>query len=198
MPIHASAFRRSCLLLLCAFSAPSFIPNALSANTHKKSSHIAQQVPPTTTPTCHAPHDIHAAFNLAGLKSELMVTALSCQKQDRYNDFINHFRPYLQDADKKLDGYFKNTYGRQAQKQRDDYITQLADVQSLGGLKSGAVFCEQRIPMFDEIAILESAEDLSAYAEAKDVAQPASYESCSAPHNVHRSSHGRKATHQSK
>ncbi|MFT9296584.1 MAG: hypothetical protein ABF542_00545 [Gluconobacter sp.] len=128
----------------------------------------------------------HEAFDVAGLKSELMVTALSCKSQDRYNAFVAKFRPSLLDAEKRLDGYFRSTYGRRAQAAHDDYITQLADVQSLGGLKSGTVFCEQRTAMFDEIDALESASDLAHYAEAKDVAQPASYESCAAPATVDR------------
>lgn len=193
--------RFSHLILACGASASFYMAQAQAAHTHAKhaqAKHTQTTQKPSSPTTCHAPHDVHSAFNLAGLKSELMVTALSCQKQDQYNDFINHFRPFLQDSDKKLDSYFKSTYGRQAQKQRDDYITQLADVQSLGGLKSGTVFCDQRVPMFDEIAVLETADDLSAYAEAKDVAQPASYESCSAPHSSHGHARSRKSTHHGK
>nr|WP_245528503.1 hypothetical protein [Gluconobacter morbifer] len=140
----------------------------------------------------------HEAFDVQGLKSELMVTALSCKAQDRYNAFVAKFRPALLDAEKRLDGYFRTTYGRRAQAERDDYITQLADIQSLGGLKSGTVFCQQREAMFDEIDALETSSDLAHYAEAKDVAQPASYESCEAPGGVDRHSrHGSTATRRS-
>ncbi|GBR51395.1 hypothetical protein AA106555_0530 [Neokomagataea thailandica NBRC 106555] len=110
-----------------------------------------------------------------------MVTALSCKTQDRYNAFVAKFRPALLDAETRLNTYFRDTYGRRAQAAHDDYVTQLADIQSLGGLKSGTVFCEQREAMFDETAALQTASDLAHYAEAKDVAQPASYETCSAP-----------------
>jgi len=150
----------------------------------------------------------HEAFNVEGLKSELMVTALSCQTQDRYNAFVAKFHPALNDAETRLNNYFHTTYGRRAQAEHDDYITQLADIQSLGGLKSGTVFCTQRTAMFDEVEALETVSDLSHYAEAKDVAQPASYESCAAPKTVDRHSrHGtaarrtktapRRATHRS-
>ena len=132
----------------------------------------------------------HEAFDVAGLKSELMVTALSCKAQERYNAFVGKFRPALLSADERLNSYFRTTYGRRAQVEHDDYITQLADIQSLGGLKSGTVFCQQREAMFDEIDALETASDLAHYAEAKDVAQPASYESCEAPATVDR--HSRK------
>lgn len=143
---------------------------------------------------CHPSSDLHNAFNLEGLKSELMVTALSCKTQSRYNQFIERFRPALNTAEKRIQTYFHSTYGRQGDKKRDDYTTQLADVQSLGGLKAGTVFCDQRIPMFDEINALDTADDLSHYAEAKDITQPASYESCTAPHPTARSHHTTRST----
>lgn len=130
---------------------------------------------------CRSSNDIHNAFNLAGLKSELMVTALSCKTQDRYNAFINQHRPSLTAAEIKINAFFRKTYGRLGARKRDDYITQLADIQSLGGLKSGTVFCDQRVPMFDEIAALDTADDLTHYAAAKDIVQPTAYESCTAP-----------------
>ncbi|WP_077396437.1 hypothetical protein [Bombella intestini] len=149
--------------------------------------------PASWAAACHSSAEDHSAFNLAGLKSELMVTALSCQTQDRYNHFIMRFRPILTDSEKRLDSYFHRTFGRQAQKKHDDYITQLADVQSLGGLKSGTAFCAQRVPMYDEIEALDdSNNDLAHYAEAKDIVQPSSYESCTAPQPPHRVKSHRK------
>ncbi|WP_231118854.1 hypothetical protein [Oecophyllibacter saccharovorans] len=130
---------------------------------------------------CKTNPEVHDAFDIAGLRSELMVTALSCKKQDNYNAFVSKFRPSLLKADKRLQTYFQATYGRQGQKKRDDYVTQLADVQSLGGLKSGTIFCMQRVPMFDEVNALDTDTDLAHYAEAKDILQPSSYESCEAP-----------------
>lgn len=149
--------------------------------------------PASWAAACHSSAEDHSAFNLAGLKSELMVTALSCQTQDRYNQFITRFRPILTASEKQLDSYFRRTYGRQAQKKHDDYITQLADVQSLGGLKSGTAFCAQRVPMYDEIEALDdSKSDLAHYADAKDIVQPSSFESCTAPQPPHRSSSHRR------
>ncbi|QHI95147.1 hypothetical protein GT348_01560 [Aristophania vespae] len=142
---------------------------------------FAASSPTQAAVACHPPKDVHAAFNVVGLKSELMVTALSCQAQDRYNEFVTHFKSDLNNSEKRLERYFKATYGRRARQQHDAYITQLADVQSLGGLKSGTVFCDQRVPMFNEINALDNADDLAHYAEAKDIVQPSSYESCTAP-----------------
>ncbi|AQS89172.1 hypothetical protein AA101099_0048 [Neoasaia chiangmaiensis NBRC 101099] len=123
----------------------------------------------------------HEAFDVQGLKSELMVTALSCNAQDRYNAFVGKFRSNLTDEEARLNNYFRTTYGRNAQKEHDDYITQLANVQSEGGLRAGTIFCMQRVAMFDEVAALDDSADLAHYAAAKDVVQPASYEICGAP-----------------
>ncbi len=121
------------------------------------------------------------AFDVQGLKSELMVTALSCNAQDRYNAFIEKFRSDLVVQDSALKSYFNSSYGRTAQVERDNYITQLANVQSERGLRAGTSFCDQRLSMFDEVAVLDNSVDLGNYAEAKDIVQPATYETCSAP-----------------
>ncbi|GBQ09613.1 hypothetical protein [Swaminathania salitolerans] len=131
----------------------------------------------------------HEAFNVQGLKSELMVTALSCNAQERYNAFVAKFRPKLTAEEERLNTYFKSAYGRGAQRAHDDYITQLANVQSEGGLKAGTIFCQQRVAMFDEVDALEDGADLAHYADAKDVIQPASFETCSAPDSG-KSTHG--------
>nr|WP_321985589.1 hypothetical protein [uncultured Lichenicoccus sp.] len=121
------------------------------------------------------------AFDVQGLKSELMVTALSCGEQDRYNAFVAKFKPGLNDEEEALRRYFASSYGRTAQREHDDYITQLANVQSERGLAAGTSFCQQRVSMFDEVQALDTTADLGGYAEAKDIVQPATYETCAAP-----------------
>lgn len=140
------------------------------------------------------------AFDVQGLKSELMVTALSCGAQDRYNAFVEKFRSDLVTQDNALKAYFSSSYGRSAQTERDNYITQLANVQSERGLQAGTSFCDQRVSMFDEVAALDNGADLGSYAEAKDIVQPATYETCTAPtlakgsreRRISRPSHGRR------
>ncbi|QDH13712.2 hypothetical protein E3E12_05375 [Formicincola oecophyllae] len=131
----------------------------------------------------------HGAFALEGLKSELMVTALACGQQERYNAFVMKFRPILLANEHTLDAYFRRTYGARGAKLRDDYVTQLADVQSLQGGKQGTLFCTQRTPMFDEVNVLQNGPDLIHYAEAKAITQPPSYEQAcqgSVTHTFHR------------
>ena len=129
------------------------------------------------------------AFDVEGLKSELMVTALSCGEQDNYNAFVAKFRPDLTGQEHALTAYFKQTYGKRAQTEHDGYITQLANVQSERGLAAGTQFCAQRASMFSEVMALDDASDLGGYAEAKDIVQPAIHETCDAPAPSHE--HGR-------
>jgi hypothetical protein len=44
----------------------------------------------SASPCAKAP-DV-TAFDIAGLKAKLMVTAITCNQQDQYNTFVEHFR----------------------------------------------------------------------------------------------------------
>jgi hypothetical protein len=54
---------------------------------------------------CAKPADV-TAFDVAGLKSKLMVTAITCSQQDRYNDFVQRFRGELMAQERALHAYF--------------------------------------------------------------------------------------------
>lgn len=129
------------------------------------------------------------AFNVTGLKSELMVTALSCNEQDKYNAFVAKFHPSLVAEEATLNRYFDRAFGRGAQKAHDDYITQLANVQAEKGLQAGVAFCQQRMSMFDEVQALDTTDDLDGYAHGKDIVQPADFQTCSAPSSGGRVAH---------
>ena len=70
------------------------------------------------------------AFQVAALKSRLMVTALACDSSEKYNAFITANRTALLPQEKTLGGYFQRYYGRRAQTEHDEYITNLANAQS--------------------------------------------------------------------
>ena len=127
--------------------------------------------------TCARPAE-KTAFDVAGLKSQLMVTALSCSVQDKYNAFVVRFRPNLVALDKTLTGFFGRTYGRRGQAQHDDYVTSLANQQSEEGTKLGNDFCHQKVVMFDEVMALSSPSDLPTYASGKALAQPIAVVTC--------------------
>lgn len=127
--------------------------------------------------SCAGPAE-RTAFDIAGLKSQMMVTALTCAENEKYNAFITRFRPDLASNEKVLNGYFSRTFGRSAQKQHDDYITQLANEQSQTGLKQGTLFCMQSVGLFDEASALRNGGELPDFASGKTLVQPISMTSC--------------------
>jgi hypothetical protein len=137
-------------------------------------------VPPTQqAPMCARPPE-KVAFDVAGLKSQLMVTALSCDSQDKYNAFITRYRADLVGDEKSLNGFFARAYGRRAQQEHDDYITQLANAQSDLRIKSGTEFCHFSTPLLDEVLALQSSSDLPAFAANKPIQQSLALQECPA------------------
>ena len=146
---------------------------------------------------CARPAEMRA-FQVAGLKSELMVVAISCQAQDRYNGFISRYKRDLQTDERALHGYFARTAGRSAQRAHDDYITNLANAESQDGLHQGTLFCQQHLVMFDEVMALKDAHELSSYAQSKALPQPIELSECPAPkprHTVHAAAKKKKKLH---
>jgi hypothetical protein len=129
---------------------------------------------------CAKPADV-TAFEIAGLKTKLMVTALTCDQRDRYNDFVQRFRSDLQMNERNLHAYFYRSFGGRAQREHDDYITSLANTQSQSGLRLGTLFCQQTTGMFAEVLALAKGTDLAGYAAAKSLPQPVDIVACPVP-----------------
>ena len=129
--------------------------------------------------SCARPADL-AAFDLAGLKTQLMVTALTCNANDRYDAFVTKYRPALLENEKALGSYFGRAHGRRSQKQQDDYITQLANSHSQTGVKQGNRFCDRNRGVFDEVMALRDGSELADFAAGKSHSQPVSLSNCGA------------------
>ena len=138
--------------------------------------------PGIASATCLKPYE-GTAINIAGLKSQLMVTALSCDTRDRYNDFVLTFRPTLQHEDTALNSYFLRHYGRSWRSEHDDYITQLANMQSEAGIREGTQFCQDNVGLFDEVLALKSPKALMEFANDKPMLQPIDNDICGVPHH---------------
>ncbi len=130
--------------------------------------------------SCARPTD-KTAFDVAGLKSQLMVTAITCEATERYNTFIMRYRADLVAQEKVLTAYFVRNFGKKAQAQHDDYITSLANTQSQDGLKAGNAFCDRNIAMFDDVMKLHGGTELSDYATGKASVQPIELVACASP-----------------
>lgn len=122
----------------------------------------------------------HTAMDVSWLKSQLMVTAITCKQEDKYNAFVQRFRPDLVNADKALASYFNRAHGRRGTAQRDDYITNLANSQAQTNLRQGSAFCDRSGGMLDEVQQLRTSSELADYAAAKGLAQPIAVTACGA------------------
>ncbi len=144
------------------------------------------------TAQCVRPGD-YPAFDVTALKTKLMVTALTCSADEKYNAFITKYRPELASQDKALSSFFSHAHGRQARQQQDDYVTQLANVQSRTGLSQGSLFCHYNMGTFDEVMALRSGAELTDFAAGKSILQPVVTPECTAePAPAARSSRARR------
>ncbi len=141
---------------------------------------------------CVRPAD-YPAFDVAALKTKLMVTALTCSADEKYNAFITRYRPELTSQDKALSSFFSRANSRRGRQQQDDYVTQLANSQSRSGLEQGSLFCRYNLSMFDEVMALRSGAELTDFAAGKSILQPVvSPECAAAPTPAARSSRARR------
>ena len=110
-----------------------------------------------------------------------MVTAITCEATERYNNFIARYRPSLVAHEKMINAYFTRNFGRKAQAQYDDYITSLANAQSQNGLKAGTAFCDRNMSMFDQVMKLHGANELGEFATGAASVQPITLVACATP-----------------
>jgi hypothetical protein len=137
---------------------------------------VVEEVMPEA-PYCAKPAE-KAAFDVAALKTRLMIAALSCGATDRYNGFVTKNRSGLVAQEKNLTQYFARNYGKTSQKAQDDYITQLANLQAQRRTRDADSFCKDTAGTFDEIVVLKTTSDLTSLASAKQVPQPMRLAEC--------------------
>src|SRR5208282_4485336 len=134
---------------------------------------------------CAKPAD-KTAFDVAGLKSQLMVTALACDVRERYNDFVHRFQSELMQQERALTAYFGRSFGRRGQQEHDDYITSLANTQSEDGIKLGTLFCQQSVALFDAVLALPQGTTIASFAADRAFTQPITLVVCATPEPVTR------------
>jgi hypothetical protein len=118
-----------------------------------------------------------SAFELQALRSELMVLAMGCNDDARYNAFIRRYQPDLQANERMISSYFKQRYGRAGQTEHDRFVTELANAVSRQGSDLGGDFCPRNGVMFNEVLALRSNAELHDYVAGKNLV-PASVTIC--------------------
>lgn len=118
------------------------------------------------------------AFQVAALKSRLMVTALACDSSDKYNAFINTHRATLLPQEKTLSGYFARNYGRRAASEHDEYITNLANAQSRRRIIDNYRFCRDGQQLYADVAAIKSPAEIMTVAASRTISQPFNVKEC--------------------
>lgn len=118
-----------------------------------------------------------AVFDVQALKGKLTVLAITCRADDRYNAFIEKYRPALIANERQFTGYFKGQKGGRSQAEQDSYVTALVNSMSSFTTTEGTEFCGRNAPLFDEVMALRSGAELAPYAAGKNL-YPASFGAC--------------------
>jgi hypothetical protein len=78
------------------------------------------------------------ALNTRVLQTELMVAALSCNEQQRYNAFVTNYRGHLAEQGASLRAWFSRTYGSASSSELNAFVTKLANDASKRSLEAGS------------------------------------------------------------
>jgi hypothetical protein len=135
--------------------------------------------PVSAAPRCAAPAE-QSMFELFALKSELLVLAISCKRNESYNAFVQRYRTVLLDLDKNMNAFFKKQNGARWQAMADDFTTDMANVRATMASRMGGDHCPRNGMIFTEVMALSGPADLPAYAAGKDLL-PATITTCAAP-----------------
>lgn len=148
---------------------------------------VAVDVPPPVSPkikfSAAEAEQYQQAFNIIGLKSALMVAALSCNQQDQYDTFMTTFHPHILAAQHAMDAYFHKASGRYSgQQMEDNFVTLLANNQSTQGIAEGSNFCLNSATEFSAVLALKTPEDLDHFVTDQAPVADAAVASTAASH----------------
>ncbi|NKE45820.1 hypothetical protein HB662_13600 [Roseomonas frigidaquae] len=118
------------------------------------------------------------AFELRALQSQLMVAAITCQRDGDYNAFVRKFQGDLGGAYNTIRTHFRRTAGAQGQRALDGYITTLANEQSQDGIRQGSRFCQNITPLFQAALSQSNASALAEMSMERNVLNPHDAETC--------------------
>jgi len=138
---------------------------------------IVAEEPVPDAPFCARPAE-KAAFQVAALKSRLMVTALACDATEKYNTFINTHRAALLPQERVLTGWFSRNYGRRARSEQDEYVTNLANAQSRRRIIDNARFCGDGQQLYADVMALKSSSEIPTLAASRTISQPFNVTEC--------------------
>jgi hypothetical protein len=87
------------------------------------------------------------AFDVRALQTELMITALSCGRDNDYSAFVSSHQRDLAAAYDRITRHFARVYGGDGQQRGDTYLTDIANAQSHEKGESNRRFCNRMQPL---------------------------------------------------
>lgn len=112
------------------------------------------------------------AFQIIGLKSTLMVEALSCGMAKSYDNFMTRFQDKVLDSQHSMDQFFIRAGGLAGVSMEDGFTTQLANEEADAAAHQGLGFCANAAKQFATVAALAGVPDMEGYAAGQKLAAP--------------------------
>lgn len=133
---------------------------------------IVWHVSPSLAVACRSPAET-AAMQMKLLQNDLMIAALSCRTQARYNEFATKFEPDLVKSGTTLTRMFRRDYNGTGDAELNRFITYLANDGSARAKRIGPGYCRVAAAFFDR-ALSMSAPELVEFSAWRTQFLPAS------------------------
>lgn len=127
-------------------------------------------------PAC-ATADDEVTLNARVLQTELMVAALACGEQHRYNAFVNAFKSELSQRGQSLRAYFKRVHGASGENRMNAFVTKLANDASQRTANGPGAYCGAAAKLFNEV-LASPSRDLARIAARPELSGRHGYARC--------------------
>lgn len=131
---------------------------------------------PALAQACVQPAE-RTAFEIRALQSQLMVAALSCNRDGDYNSFVRKFQADLAGSYRTIQAHYRRTGGN-SQREMDGFITALANAHSQDGIRQGSRFCPNITPLFTMALSQSNAAALAELVQERNVLNPLETATC--------------------
>lgn len=138
---------------------------------------LAVAAPPAWAGSACTTAEDEATLNARVLQTELMVAALACGEQQRYNAFVTTFKSELSQRGKLLRAYFKRVHGPSGENRMNAFVTKLANDASQRTANTPDAYCASSARLFNEV-LAASPHDLTRIAARPEISGRHGYARC--------------------
>lgn len=121
------------------------------------------------------------AFEIQALKTEMMLTAVTCEKTQEYNNKMQILKPYFVKYESVVKLWFNKKYTNTSVQKYDRYITDLAnELEQTPERHNADIFCNDNVSnVFQDLDQISTQAGLEQYAHFKRFKQPGEIAWCS-------------------